>query len=141
MEANCIALVDKGLLGLLHFHFCRKEVAQRRMQSLLVAEGDVAAQGLPKLSVIGEGLATRLVLHRYEERFDVGVVVHLASPVHALQLPQPGAFIAKLKGGVLETQIAFEQPARPRDAIARRLQPCPAGQGRVGLMAHASRSR
>ena len=50
---TCTALVDTRLQALALLEDGRREVAQRRVQALLVVERDVAAQGLPQLLVVG----------------------------------------------------------------------------------------
>jgi hypothetical protein len=53
-----------------------------------------------------------------EERFHVGVVVHLASAVHALQHAEPGDLVAELPGGVFDATVTVEQHAGSRLAVA-----------------------
>jgi len=78
------------------------------MQSLLVVETDVAAQGIAKLLVGAEGFSVKLLgLHGVEERLHMRVVVHLASTVHALQHSQPGKLLTVLVRCVLDAAVAM----------------------------------
>src|ERR1700693_196783 len=63
-----------------------------------------------------------------EERLYVGVVVHLARPVHALNDAQPRELVAVLEGGVFNAAVAVEHEPWGRLPLAHRTAQCIAGQ-------------
>lgn len=104
----------------------------------MVVELQVGLQSLPELVIAVELLAPEeLALERVEERFHVGVVVHLPGPVHALDDAESTQRGLVVVSSVLDASVRMEdQPwlgtAPPECMLQRR-----AGQFGITPLAQA----
>ena len=91
------------------------------MDASVVVEGEVSSKSLPQLLIGVEPLAMDvLALQGMEERFHVGVVVHLAGSIHALHEALATHDRAVGVSGVFHTPVAVEHQARAGMALCAR---------------------
>lgn len=118
-------IVDTGFSCLQFLIHRGRHVVKRRVKSIAIVERQVAPEGLPDLSILGEGVAVKhLGLHRMEERLDKGVVRDLAGPVHALSDTQFRDALLECPGGILNASIRVEDQTRSRPAVVHRVVQC-----------------
>jgi hypothetical protein len=99
------------------------------MDAGVVVEGEVGAKSLPQLRIGVEPLAMDvLALQGMEERFHVGVVIHLARPIHALDEALAAHDCAVSVSGVFDTPVAVEHQARAGTALAQGVEEGCAGE-------------
>src|SRR5438552_6295561 len=72
-----------------------------------------------------------------EERFHVGVVIHLARPVHALEKAVLGKAVAHVVSSVLDAAIGMENDTRSRLSVAYRVGEGTTSEGGIPVGADA----
>ena len=88
-------------------------MSERRVQALLVVEADVVVDGVVEGIGAGECFAIEeFGLQEMEERLHVGVVVHLAGAVHALDDVVASQEGFEVVSGVFDAAVAVEDQAR-----------------------------
>ena len=79
------------------------------MEPLLIVEADVVKESGPEVGFrLERNSEEPFRFQRVKERLHVGIVVHMARSIHALEETQPRERLTEVEGGVLDSAVAVE---------------------------------